>query len=133
MDAAPSSEMVLYRLHRRCQAQLTFAGMTFTLRWGLWSRVLSRLRDRLSGRIVIIYQPAEETLEGARAMIDAGVLRTTAPDEIYALYCAPLPVGQFAVMPGFGQAGLDQVQIDLDGQSAAVRSGSGLVRWRAFS
>jgi metal-dependent amidase/aminoacylase/carboxypeptidase family protein len=52
-------------------------------------------------------------------MIEAGVLEQVAPDEIYALHCAPMPVGVFAVLPGVGQPGLDAGHIDLPGSSAA--------------
>jgi metal-dependent amidase/aminoacylase/carboxypeptidase family protein len=67
-----------------------------------------------------VFQPAEETLEGARAMLESAVLRRTAPDEIYALHCGPLPVGTFAVMPGVGQPGLDRFAIELSGPTAAA-------------
>jgi metal-dependent amidase/aminoacylase/carboxypeptidase family protein len=51
------------------------------------AETLSQLRQRFCGRVVFVFQPAEETLEGARAMIDAGVLDRVAPVEIYALHC----------------------------------------------
>uniref|UniRef100_UPI0013C2E128 M20 metallopeptidase family protein n=1 Tax=Allorhizocola rhizosphaerae TaxID=1872709 RepID=UPI0013C2E128 len=81
-------------------------------------QVLARLRDRFSGRVMLVFQPAEETLEGARAMIASGVLEPVAPQEFYALHSAPLPVGEFAVMPGFGLPGLDTGHIDLSGPDA---------------
>jgi metal-dependent amidase/aminoacylase/carboxypeptidase family protein len=40
------------------------------------------MREQLNGRVVFVFQPAEETLEGARAMLDDGVLDRTALDEI---------------------------------------------------
>jgi amidohydrolase len=83
------------------------------------AQVLSRLRHRFSGRLVFVFQPAEETLDGARAMIEAGVLDRLAPQEIYALHCGPFPVGTFAVMPGVGQPGLDVGHIDVSGPDAA--------------
>lgn len=83
------------------------------------AQVLSRLRHRFSGRVVFVFQPAEETLDGARAMIEAGVLDRVAPQEIYALHCGQLPVGTFAVMPGVGQPGLDVGHIDVSGPNAA--------------
>ncbi|MER5178264.1 amidohydrolase [Streptomyces sp. NPDC002896] len=79
--------------------------------------VLARLREQLNGRVVFVFQPAEETCEGARAMIEDGVLERTAPREIYALHCAPLPVGMLAVGPG--QAGQDGFRIELAGSDAA--------------
>ncbi|PSL45999.1 amidohydrolase [Saccharothrix carnea] len=80
--------------------------------------VLTRSRERIGGRVVFVFQPAEETLAGARAMLDAGVLDPVAPDEVYALHCAPLPVGTFAVMPGNGLPGLDAGHVDLTGPDA---------------
>jgi metal-dependent amidase/aminoacylase/carboxypeptidase family protein len=84
------------------------------------AQALSRIRDRLPGRVVFYFQPAEETLEGARAMIEAGVLDRFAPQEIYALHCAPLPVGKFGVMPGVGMPGVDQFSINLSGPATAA-------------
>src|SRR5262249_57079375 len=40
--------------------------------------------------------------------------------EIYALHCAPLPVGTLAVLPGSGLPGLDVGRIDLPGPDAAA-------------
>jgi hypothetical protein len=46
--------------------------------------------------VVFYFQPAEEALSGAKAMLDAGALELAEPDEIYALHCAHFPVGTFA-------------------------------------
>jgi metal-dependent amidase/aminoacylase/carboxypeptidase family protein len=83
------------------------------------AQVLARLRHTFTGRVAFVFQPAEETLEGARAMLDDGVLDRVAPEEIYALHCGPLPVGTFAVLPGVGQPGLDLGQVHLSGPDAA--------------
>lgn len=79
---------------------------------------LAPLRDRLSGRILFVFQPAEETFEGARAMIDDGVLGRGDPREIYALHCGPLPVGMLAIGPG--QPGQDLFEIELTGPDSAA-------------
>ncbi len=42
--------------------------------------VMASLQDRLSGRAMVIFQPAEEGLGGARAMIEDGVLEWGKPD-----------------------------------------------------
>lgn len=81
------------------------------------AETLARLRDRVAGRVVFAFQPAEETLEGARAMIDDGVLERHPPREAYALHCAPLPVGTLAAMPG--QPGQDACHLELSGPGAA--------------
>ncbi|GHB73466.1 N-acyl-L-amino acid amidohydrolase [Streptomyces xanthochromogenes] len=82
------------------------------------AQVLARLREQLSGTVVFLFQPAEETLTGARALIDTGVLELTGVEEIHALHCGPFPVGQFAVTPGFGLPGLDTAEVTLAGPDA---------------
>ncbi|MEU0557719.1 M20/M25/M40 family metallo-hydrolase [Dactylosporangium sp. NPDC006015] len=82
------------------------------------AEVLAGLRDRFAGRVVVVFQPAEETLEGARAMLDDGVLEPHLPEEAYALHCGPLPVGVFAAMPGAGLSGLDVCHLELPGADA---------------
>jgi metal-dependent amidase/aminoacylase/carboxypeptidase family protein len=84
------------------------------------ARVLARLRDRINGQVVFLFQPAEETLSGARAMLADGVFERVTPREVYALHCGPLPVGMFAVMPGVGQPGQDRFEIELSGSGPGV-------------
>lgn len=86
------------------------------------ARTLARVRDQLSGRVVFYFQPAEEALTGARAMLDAGVLELAEPDEVYALHCAHIPVGTFAVMPGGGLPGHDGFDVELAGPEAADKA-----------
>jgi metal-dependent amidase/aminoacylase/carboxypeptidase family protein len=86
------------------------------------AEVLAGLRDRLSGTVVFVFQPAEETLAGAAAMLDDGVLTRTRPVEIHALHCGPFPVGRFAVTPGYGLPGLDRGTVAVQGPDAVERA-----------
>jgi metal-dependent amidase/aminoacylase/carboxypeptidase family protein len=86
------------------------------------AEVLARLRNRLAGTVVFVFQPAEETLTGAAAMLADGVFTRTRPAEIHALHCAPLPVGEFLVTPGFGLPGLDRGAVSLIGPDAMARA-----------
>lgn len=86
------------------------------------AEVLACLRRRLAGRVVFLFQPAEETLTGAAAMLDAGVFARHRPAEIHALHCGPFPVGQFIVSPGFGLPGQDRGVIMLTGSDALARA-----------
>ncbi|MFB9658330.1 M20 family metallopeptidase [Glycomyces mayteni] len=86
------------------------------------AQVLSRLRHRLHGAVVFVFQPAEETLEGARAMIDAGVLAAHRPEEVHALHCGPMPVGMLGINPGSGLPGQDRGTVTLTGADAAGRA-----------
>ncbi|MFF3541525.1 M20 family metallopeptidase [Streptomyces platensis] len=83
------------------------------------AQVLARLRRQLAGSVVFLFQPAEESLSGARALIDTGVLERTRVTEIHALHCGPLPVGRFAVTPGFGMPGQDKAEVTASGPDAA--------------
>ena len=53
---------------------------------------LAAVRDDLPGRVMFVFQPAEERATGAKAMLAAGVFDRNMPDAIYALHTAPLPV-----------------------------------------
>lgn len=84
--------------------------------------VLARLRSQLRGSLVFLFQPAEESLGGARAMIADGVLERTGPEEIHAVHCGPFPLGRFAAMPGTGLAGQDRPTVTLTGADAAAQA-----------
>jgi metal-dependent amidase/aminoacylase/carboxypeptidase family protein len=75
--------------------------------------VLSRFRDDLAGRVVFLFQPAEETLAGAEAMIATGALDIAPPEAIFALHTFPLQVGTIGYAPGEGFAGMDEWSIDI--------------------
>ncbi|MGJ3262334.1 MAG: amidohydrolase [Salinarimonas sp.] len=69
------------------------------------ARHLARDRD-FAGTVLLIFQPAEEGLGGARAMLADGLFTRFPCDEIYALHNAPaLPLGAVGVTPGAGMAG----------------------------
>ena len=55
--------------------------------------VLSKMPDKINGRIAFVFQPAEETLEGAKRMIEEGLLDFIRPDAalmIHTLVGVPL-------------------------------------------
>jgi metal-dependent amidase/aminoacylase/carboxypeptidase family protein len=83
------------------------------------AQTLARLRDRLAGRVVFVFQPAEETLEGAQAMLEDGVLERYPAREAYAVHCGPLPVGVLAAQPGVGLPGQDVCHLEFTGPDAA--------------
>ena len=73
------------------------------------------VRQRLAGTIVFVFQPAEESATGARAMIADGVFRDPMPEAVFAYHTGPLSVGQLATAPGTMMAGRDRVQLTLTG------------------
>jgi metal-dependent amidase/aminoacylase/carboxypeptidase family protein len=75
--------------------------------------ILSALRDQMPGTAVFLFQPAEETIEGAAAMLDDGALDEVRPDAIYAIHSFPFQVGTIARDVDFG--GLDRWTIEFVG------------------
>ena len=70
-----------------------------------------------SGTIYFIFQPAEEVLGGAKAMIDDGLFDKFPMDAIYGLHNWPgLPVGKIAVNNGPMMASFDTFEITLTGK-----------------
>ncbi|HSJ61986.1 MAG TPA: amidohydrolase, partial [Jiangellaceae bacterium] len=68
----------------------------------------------LPGRIRVIFQPAEERMGGARAVINAGELEGV--EHVFALHCdAHLPVGQVGLRVGPITAACDLVEVRLTG------------------
>lgn len=65
-----------------------------------------------SGTAVLIGQPAEELISGARAMVDGGLYAVAPqPDSFVAMHTAPVPVGMVAAVGGERMAGTDQLEI----------------------
>jgi amidohydrolase len=68
------------------------------------------------GRVVLIFQPAEENGLGARAMIEDGLLDRFPLDEVYAYHNMPLlPFGQAAVRAGPTLTGYRIWEIEVSG------------------
>ncbi|CAF4263478.1 unnamed protein product [Rotaria sp. Silwood2] len=65
------------------------------------AKYLAENRDSFSGTVYFIFQPAEEKIGGAVAMIKDKLFDRFPMDAVYALHNGPrLPVGQFAIRSG---------------------------------
>src|ERR1700760_156076 len=79
------------------------------------ARYLAETRN-FDGTVHFIFQPAEEGLGGARAMIKDGLFEKFPCDEIYGLHNAPnLNLGEVAIFPGPAMAGADFFDITIQG------------------
>jgi hippurate hydrolase len=79
------------------------------------ARYLAETRD-FAGRAVLIFQPAEEGLGGARAMLADGLFDKFPCDEVYGMHNDPLAgPNKFAVKPGPAMAGATFFDITVDG------------------
>jgi hippurate hydrolase len=82
------------------------------------ARYLAENRDFV-GTAVFVFQPAEEGLGGARAMLADKLFERFPCDEIYGLHNAPnLDAGQIAVFPGPAMAGADFFDIRITGRGS---------------
>jgi len=81
------------------------------------ARALAGVKDQWKGTLLLIGQPAEERVAGARAMLADGLFsRTAEPDYALALHSsAELPTGQIGYTSGFALANVDSVDITIRG------------------
>lgn len=71
--------------------------------------LLARRREALPGTAVLLFQPAEETAQGAERVLETGILTRLKVREIIALHVRPcLNVGTVAVAPGPFSAAVDR-------------------------
>lgn len=84
------------------------------------ARVLSSLRDDISGTIKFIFQPFEEGSKGAQRMIDEGVLDNPRPSAIYGLHQGSLganqsymEAGELSIIYGTALYGWDRFTVDI--------------------
>lgn len=78
--------------------------------------VLSQLREELPGSIRFLFQPAEETSQGARWMIEDGAMEQV--NGILSLHVFPsIPAGSVAIRYGALTAAADELEITIVGES----------------
>jgi hippurate hydrolase len=72
-----------------------------------------------SGTVHLIFQPAEEGLAGAKAMLDDGLFDRFPCDAIYGIHNSPdLPLGTVKALTGTTMAAIDYFRVVLRGRSA---------------
>lgn len=90
--------------------------------------VLSSMKDKISGTVLFIFQPAEEGTPpgeegGASLMLKEGLFDEFHPDAIFGLHSAPdLFVGQIGYSPGATNASSNSFTITISGKSAHAAS-----------
>jgi hippurate hydrolase len=71
------------------------------------------------GTVVGVFQPAEEVISGARAMVEDGLVeRFPTPDVVLGQHSAPAPVGIVAVGSGPVMASSDRLTVTFNGRGA---------------
>ena len=90
------------------------ANMTMVL---VTAGILARLKDRLSGNIKFMFQPAEEFPGGAKPMIDAGILENPHVDYSVACHLWPsLPAGTLGLKSGILMSAASLFEIEITGR-----------------
>src|SRR3989454_7514257 len=86
--------------------------------WTGAAALLARAKDRWRGTVLMIGQPGEETVQGAKAMIADGLFsRFPKADFSVAVHdSSDLPAGKAYVVPGFALASVDSVDVTIFGR-----------------
>ena len=72
---------------------------------------------RFSGRVALIFQPAEEDGAGGQAMVQEGVMDRFAINQVYGIHNAPnVPFGHFLTNPGALMASVDTATVHVTGR-----------------
>jgi len=83
------------------------------------ARLLKSRQARLAGQVKLIFQPAEETVGGAKLLIAEGVLENPPVDAIFGLHVdSNLDVGTVGLHYGQRNASSDDLEITIHGRSS---------------
>ncbi len=80
------------------------------------AKYLAETRN-FSGRVALIFQPAEEGGGGAGVMVEEGIMGRFEIDQVYALHNIPeIETGHFYSTPGPIMAAVDEFHVDIQGR-----------------
>lgn len=102
MDALPVTEQNKHGYESQISGIMHACGHDGHMAVGLGvATILARLRSEMAGRIKLLFQPAEEGLGGALAVIADGALENPRPDVALAFHLwNDLPLGKIRISPG---------------------------------
>jgi len=81
------------------------------------ARLMAARRDLWNGTLITLFQPAEETGEGAQEMVDDGLFtRIPVPDVALAQHLLPGIAGTVATCPGPFMAAADSIRVTVHGR-----------------
>lgn len=83
------------------------------------AKILKELETQLPGAVKLFFQPAEETIGGAKPMIAAGCLQNPPVKHLIGFHVDPsLPLGKVKFSPGVRSASSSNVTINVKGRSS---------------
>lgn len=82
------------------------------------AKILNSIKDNWSGKVRLIFQPAEEKIPGgAKQMLKEGIFNDRKPDYVIALHVDPtIESGKIGIRPGMYMASTDEVYITVTGK-----------------
>lgn len=83
------------------------------------AKLVAARKSKLKTNFVFLFQPAEETIGGAKPMIDGGALTNPEIDEIYGIHLWPgVPKGKIGLKAGALMANMCDLNIRITGRTA---------------
>jgi hippurate hydrolase len=122
MDALPLTEQTGLRYASKIEGSMHACGHdTHVAMLASAARLLAERRELLAGRVLLMFQPGEESDHGARQMIEEGLLDATGPagtpSAAYALHIsATIPSGTVQTRPGPIMAAKDVLRVTVHGR-----------------
>jgi amidohydrolase len=117
IDALPIQEQSGVDFHSRIEGRMHACGHDahMAIMIGVARTLIERIWD-VNGKYVFVFQPAEEIVEGAKAMIGRGLLDDHHPDSVIGLHIMSfLESGTVISRPGLMWAGSDAFDISFSG------------------
>jgi hippurate hydrolase len=118
MDALPIHEETGLEFASRTAGHMHACGHdTHSAMLASAARILCGKREEIAGTILFMFQPGEEGFQGARHMIEEGLLDDPAPDAAFALHIFPnVPGGTIACRSGALMASADMIGATIRGK-----------------
>ena len=120
MDALPLAEKTGLAYASKNPGAMHACGHDVHVTWMIAvAQGLVTLKDQWKGTVVLMGQPAEEVLGGAKAMLDDGLLtRFPRPDYGLAAHVSNLPTGALFIKEGASSSASDSYAITFHGRGA---------------
>ncbi len=81
------------------------------------AKVLSEIREELAGTVMLLFQPAEERMGGAKQLVDRDFTKAAKPDAFIGLHVSPeVDAGSIALKKGPANASNDFFHIKISGK-----------------